>query len=119
MLVNGNPAGYFAASRGINQEDPLSPYLFLLISEAMTRRLNYLTQTGVIASFGLPVESFQISHLSYADDLIVFTKGLKRSLENLKEFLAQYEAASGLQVSNQKSFFLATNKRPESYLKMV
>ena len=39
ILVNGEPKGDTRPSRGLRQEDPLSPYLFLLCSEGLNRML--------------------------------------------------------------------------------
>ena len=39
VLVNGSPEGFFGSSRGLTQGDPLSPLLFLLIMEVLSRLL--------------------------------------------------------------------------------
>ena len=39
ILVNGEPKGDIRPSRGLRQEDPLSPYLFLLCTEGLNRML--------------------------------------------------------------------------------
>jgi hypothetical protein len=51
--VNGELAGYFQGGRGLRQDDPLSPYLFVLCMEILT---------------GLFCKKDKISHLCFADD---------------------------------------------------
>ena len=38
-LVNGRLAGFFQASQGLHQGCPLSPFLYLIVAESMSKKL--------------------------------------------------------------------------------
>ncbi|KAL0407592.1 UNVERIFIED_CONTAM: putative mitochondrial protein [Sesamum latifolium] len=104
ILINGEGAGFFKSTRGLRQGDPLSPTLFVLAAECLSRgldnlfaqhpRLHYLTRG-----------SLNVSHLAFADDVIIFSKGTRRELKILMDFLQHYEAISGQRINRDKSSF--------------
>uniref|UniRef100_A0A2N9EUT4 Uncharacterized protein n=1 Tax=Fagus sylvatica TaxID=28930 RepID=A0A2N9EUT4_FAGSY len=51
IMVNGSPSGFFGSSRGIRQGDPLSPLLFLLVMEVLSRMLSRTEEAGLIRGF--------------------------------------------------------------------
>lgn len=102
ILINGKQAGFFPVGRGVKQGDPLSPLLFILSSEGFSRGLNALMSAGTIKGFAagrVPC----VSHLGFADDLLVFLNGAGRNLERFRNFLASYQNASGQLVNYHKS----------------
>ncbi|XP_073120503.1 uncharacterized protein [Henckelia pumila] len=100
--VNGTPAGFFASSRGLRQGDPLSPLLFILGAEYLSRGLDrlFLQHADLRYRSGCDLP---ISHLAYADDVIIFANGGSRGLQRLKDFLAHNENCSGQLVNVAKS----------------
>lgn len=53
-----------------------------------------------------------ISHLSYADDLLLFVVAVRRNLRNVKIFLTTYEQASGQAINYHKSTVVFSSKIP-------
>ena len=47
ILINGCPNGFFPSSRRLRQGDPLSPLLFVIVMEALSRLLDRAVQEGL------------------------------------------------------------------------
>ena len=66
VLVNGSLTGFFGSSRGLRRGDSLSPFLYLLIMEVLSRILKKSEDGGLIQDFHVGPISFtgiRISHL--------------------------------------------------------
>ena len=49
VLINGSPKDFFGSSRGLRQDDPLSPLLFVIVMEALSRLLDGAVLAGHIS----------------------------------------------------------------------
>jgi hypothetical protein len=106
ILVNGSPCGFFQSSRGIRQGDPLSPLLFVLVMEALSRLIDKARGVGLLSGFSVGGEEsvpLMISHLLFADDTLIFCEANSDSLTYLRVILTCFEASSGLRVNLGKS----------------
>ncbi|XP_075108964.1 uncharacterized protein LOC142180789 [Nicotiana tabacum] len=103
ILINGQAHGFFKSSRGVKQGDPVSPTLFILAIEALSRGLNALHTNLYFCGFGMPKWSPKINHLAYADDMIIFLSSDLTSLMLIMQVLNAYEVASGQLVNKTKS----------------
>ncbi|KAL9673326.1 hypothetical protein QQ045_029582 [Rhodiola kirilowii] len=102
VLVNGSLEGYFSSSRGLRQGDPISPYLFTLVMEVLSRILRKFRQSNEFV-FHPKCAGISLSHLMFADDVIIFSKADLGSLMKIKEALSVFHGWSGLEVNVNKS----------------
>jgi hypothetical protein len=110
ILLNGSPFGKFSPNRGLRQGDPLSPFLFILGMEGLSRLLDKEEQMGRVHGIKISRNSPPVSHLLYADDLLIFSKGTASEAASILNCLAKFSSWSGQQVNMDKSsLFLSKN----------
>jgi hypothetical protein len=113
ILVNGFPEGFFNSSRGIRQGDPLSPLLFVLVMEALSRMVNATVEQGLISGFSLGERVFSdlvVSHSLFADDTLIFCEACPEQIRYVCLILLCFEAVSGLKVNLGKSELVAVGE---------
>lgn len=65
--------------------------------------LKRMEHSGRLKSYKLGRNIQPVSHLFFADDMLIFSNGNIRSLRRLRELLQKYEISSGQQINLQKS----------------
>ncbi|XP_009630460.2 uncharacterized protein [Nicotiana tomentosiformis] len=88
VLVNGSPCGFFGSSRGLRQGDPLSPMLFILVMDALSKMMDRAASGGFLRGFSAPIgvlSARRVSHLLFADDTLVFCDADMDQLTFLKQ----------------------------------
>jgi hypothetical protein len=104
VIVNGSPTGFFDSTRGLRQGDPLSPLLFLVIMEVLSRMLGCTEEGGFIRGFQAGrTDGLCVSHLLYADDTIILCDANPEHLLYIRMILTCFEAVTGLRVNMHKS----------------
>ena len=90
LLINGGISGDFKPSCGLRQGDPLSPYIFILCQEILSRMLekNFAEGNlrGVKASSGGPT----VTHIMFANDIVLFSKASRNEATILDDCLEKY-----------------------------
>lgn len=102
ILVNGMPMKPFAAKKGLRQGDPISPYLFAIAMEYLSRLLHNQSNAK---SFHYHPRSkrVNVTHLLFADDLLLFCKADIDSVQCLMRTFNRFSKASGLEANISKS----------------
>jgi Reverse transcriptase (RNA-dependent DNA polymerase) len=98
-----NGGGFISPSRGLIQGCLLSPYIFILAMEPLTRKLNDARVRGVIRGLVLALGAPPLTHCLYADDVVLFGEAGAREAYALAEIMNLFGQLSGLRVNNDKS----------------
>ena len=106
VLVNGSTADFFGSSRGLRQENPLSPLLFLVMMEVFSRMVKRMEGVGLLSGFkadGRRGRRECVSHLLFADDTILFCDAEVEQVLHVQPLLLCFQAVTGLKVNVAKS----------------
>ncbi|KAL0405917.1 UNVERIFIED_CONTAM: hypothetical protein Slati_3905600, partial [Sesamum latifolium] len=103
ISINGELKGFFPGARGLRQGDPMSPYLFVLAMEVLQMLLMQKVEQSTDFQFHWHCERIRLISLSFADDLLLFSKADEGSLHIFCECLWIFSDWSGLTANVQKS----------------
>lgn len=112
ILINGEPSEKIFPSRGIRQEDPLSPYLFLLCSEGLHALLDKAAREGLIQGISLCRNGPRLTHLFFADNSLLFCRASMQECNHIQAILSEFEAASGQKLNREKTTIFFPAKQP-------
>lgn len=102
LSLNGASGAWFSPSRGLQQGDPLSPYLFLICAEGFSTLIKEAAQTGLMTSAPIGGERFSVNHLFFADDCILFGDATREESRAVCDVIREYELVSGQWVNFDK-----------------
>ncbi|VFQ92906.1 unnamed protein product [Cuscuta campestris] len=115
IMVNGDSHGFLPSKRGLRQGDPMAPTLFLFCIEYFSRLLNKKAKEGSF-NYHKDCAGLGITHLAFADDLMLFSRGDLHSVQVLMDALDHFSRVSGLTLNPTKSnIFLAGKYRDSSH----
>jgi len=113
VQVNGELAGYFQSKRGLRQGCSLSPYLFVLCMNVLSHKIDKAVKERRF-QFHPRCKNLSLTHLCFADDLMVFVEGTRESIEGALSVFDGFEKWSGLCISLEKStIYMAGIKEEE------
>lgn len=82
IVLNGELQGFFPGKKGLRQGDPISSLLFVIAMDVLSKMLD---RGAVEGRFGIhpECEAPLITHLSFADDILIFFDGSPDSLRGI------------------------------------
>ncbi|XP_059654461.1 uncharacterized protein LOC132301202 [Cornus florida] len=113
IALNGEFQGFFKGKRGLRQGDPISPFLFVIVIEALSSIIsNYVTRAPRFKHHWRCKEQ-RITHLSFVDDLLLLCHGDIESISILKSALDLFYSMSGLTINLSKSSIFCAGIHPQ------
>lgn len=103
IMVNGAPIGNVNPGRRLRQGDPLSPYLFLMVADVLSRLMSKAVLNKSIRGLKMRKRYPEASHLLFTDDSLVFMEALPQSCTNFMDLMKAFSEASGLSLNVNKS----------------
>nr|XP_027108979.1 uncharacterized protein LOC113728817 [Coffea arabica] len=119
VILNGASHGFFKSTRGLRQGDPLSPALFIIGAEVLSRGLNNLAMQSGFVGFKVPYACPTITHLAFADDVLIFANGSSYSLKVIMQVLEAYQRCSGQLINVLKTCYLVHPSLPPARRRVI
>ena len=97
VMVNGSPRGFLPSTKGLRQDDPLSPLLFFIVMEALSKMLDRAMEGGFLSGFSVDNNggnALSISHLLYANDTLICCGAEPEQLWHLRGVFIWFQAIS-------------------------
>lgn len=102
VLINGIPKGFFKGSLGLRQGDPLSPYLFIIVVELLSKWVRKSELAGLLDGFSPRDGGPKISFIQSTDDSLFLLDTNAEYIRNLRCILLLMETVSSLKVNLRK-----------------
>ena len=102
IVVNGALCKFFKGAKGLRQGDPISPFIFVLYMEYLSRALNCVARQP---NFNIhpKCNKLNISHLIFADDIMLMSRGDPISVSMLMCCLNDFAVISSSSANLRKS----------------
>jgi hypothetical protein len=103
ILINGSPSPTFKSSRGIRQGDPLSPFLFILMAEGISRTITYAINSSSLQCLTMHNMNPPLSHTQLVDNTTLMGEPTLWEARTMKTILNDFVAASSTSINESKS----------------
>ncbi|CAN1318107.1 LINE-1 retrotransposable element ORF2 protein [Linum perenne] len=119
VMINGRPTEFFSPTRGLRQGDPISPFLFIMITNALSHLIHAEVIRGGIRGIRLNPSCPPLTHVLFADDTVIFGRATTEEVRNFKDIIARYSAISGQLVNEEKSAMFFSKNTPDEVVRNI
>ena len=102
VLINGAASPFFHAKRGLHQGCLLSPLLFLLVHEGLSRAIKEATMQGSLVGIQIS-HIFPLTHILFIYAILIFCSDSIRDIQTLKNILVLFSMAMGVEINEGRS----------------
>ena len=101
ISINGSVTSHFLPKKGIRQGDPISPYLFILLVESLSRKITMEHQWANIKGIRITRHYPPITHSQFADDIVLYGEATYQEIQSFNTILKNYARAIGQKINFQ------------------
>jgi hypothetical protein len=102
VRFNNVPLEPFIPTRGLRQGDPLFPYLFLFVADALSKLVQHEVDHERLCKLHVSRRGPGISCLLFADDTLMFIEAKEEQEAWVKGVLRKFEKGTGQQINPSK-----------------
>ena len=101
-VINREVRGMINPSRGLRQGDSISPYLFFICAEVLSRLIGVAEREGKLHGVSICTGAPTITHIFFAADSFSFCRADEEECGDLKVVLSNYARVSGQEIKTLK-----------------
>jgi hypothetical protein len=102
-LVNGRLTNFLQASRGLRQGFPLSPFLYIIMADSLSKKLTVEKKVEIVPDIRLVRGLESINHILFVDDSLLLGGASIRIAQTFSNILQSFCKVSGALINKNKS----------------